>query len=90
MEEGLYPFKSQLCIAAVRCLQLRAHDVPPPHTATGCKTTYRPNYYVSNADADGAVRQYYDGVPKYLEVTLHSYVEEKLVRLFRHQMAFAQ
>ncbi|PIL28517.1 hypothetical protein GSI_08555 [Ganoderma sinense ZZ0214-1] len=46
----------------------------------GCKTTYRPNYYVSHADAPGAVRKYYEGVPKYIEVVQHSYVDEELLR----------
>ena len=56
----------------------------------GCNTTYRPNYYVSNTDSTTSVREYYKGVPIYVEVTRHSYVEEELVQLFRHQMAFSQ
>ncbi|PIL31096.1 hypothetical protein GSI_05792 [Ganoderma sinense ZZ0214-1] len=50
---------------------------------------YRPNYSVSNADSPSSVREYYPGVPKFLEVTQHSYVEEELIKLFRHQMAFS-
>ena len=60
------------------------------YSRPGCNTTYRPNYYVSNAESTSAVRQYYAGVPEYIEVTQHSYVDVELSRLFRHQMAFAQ
>ena len=52
--------------------------------------TYRPNYYVSNADSTTSVHEYYKGVPTYVEVTRHLYVEEELVQLFRHQMVFSQ
>ncbi|TFK78734.1 hypothetical protein K466DRAFT_506824 [Polyporus arcularius HHB13444] len=56
----------------------------------GCKTTYRPNYYVANASRPDAQRKYYGGIPEALEVTEHYYVESELVRLFRAQIAFAQ
>ncbi|PIL25547.1 hypothetical protein GSI_12385 [Ganoderma sinense ZZ0214-1] len=61
-----------------------------PQFGLGCNTTYRPNYYVQNADSISSVRHYYEEVPNFLEVTQHSYVEEELVQLFRHQMAFSQ
>ena len=63
---------------------------PKSNTVTGCNTTYRPNYSVCNADSQSSVREYYTGVPKYLEVTQHSYVDVELINLFRHQMAFSQ
>ena len=52
------------------------------NVVSGCLTMYRPNYYVNNADSQDSVRRYYGGVPKFIEVTQHSYVDEDLVRLF--------
>ena len=63
---------------------------PKPNLVPGCKTTYRPNYSVVNANSKSSVREYYKGVPKYVEVTQHSYVDTDLIYLFRHQMAFSQ
>ena len=39
-----------------------------------CHTTYRPNYFVYDASKPDAVRQYYGGVPRFIEVNEHSYV----------------
>lgn len=58
--------------------------------STGCKTTYRPNYYITNASNDESERVYSLEVPQYLEITQHSYIERELVAVFRHQMAFTQ
>lgn len=55
-----------------------------------CNTTYRPNYSVTAAQSLTSVRQYHGGMPDYLEVSEHTYVEQELVRLFRAQMAFSQ
>ncbi|KAH9853344.1 hypothetical protein C2E23DRAFT_728888 [Lenzites betulinus] len=54
-----------------------------------CKTTYRPNYRVTDAHTPESMRCYYGGIPEYLEVSEHGYVELKLVSLFRSQMAFS-
>ena len=78
------------CIAAVRVFISCSRTVLTVVYVLGCHTTYRPNYYVSNAESTTAIRQYYQGVPDYIEVTQHSYVDLELTRLFRHQMAFAQ
>ena len=64
--------------------------MPDSNAVAGCNTTYRPNYSVTNADGESSMREYYQGVPKYLEVTQHSYVDIELINLFRHQMAFSQ
>ena len=60
------------------------------HHSLGCSTSYYPNYYVSHPRAQTATRRYYSGVPQYVEAVKHSYVETKLVKLFRSQMAFTQ
>ncbi|TFK85189.1 hypothetical protein K466DRAFT_495238 [Polyporus arcularius HHB13444] len=56
----------------------------------GCHTTYRPDYFVQNASAPDAVRQYYPSMPKYLEASEYSFVESSLIELFRNQMAVSQ
>ncbi|KAI0724251.1 hypothetical protein C8T65DRAFT_691377 [Cerioporus squamosus] len=56
----------------------------------GCRTTYRPNYSVRNAQDDDAKRCYYAGMPNVLEISERSYVEKELVGLFQAQMCFAQ
>ena len=55
-----------------------------------CKTTYRANYFVREASRPDALREYYGGVPAIIEVAEYSFVEAKLVGLFRNQMAFSQ
>lgn len=57
----------------------------------GCHTTYRPDYFVRNASAPDAVRQYYpDAMPPYVEASEYSFVECKLIDLFRNQMCISQ
>ena len=55
-----------------------------------CYTRYQPNYYVTNACNPDAVRQYYGGIPEYIEVGEFHYVEPPLVENFRRQMAISQ
>ncbi|RDX54688.1 hypothetical protein OH76DRAFT_1340898, partial [Lentinus brumalis] len=52
-----------------------------------CKTTYRPDYLVRNASSPDSVREYYPGVPEYIEASEYSFVDAKLISLFRNQMA---
>ena len=59
-------------------------------SSAGCHTTYRPNYHVRDAGKADAHRVYALGLPDYIEVSEHTYVETALVNLFRAQMCFAQ
>ncbi|RDX40837.1 hypothetical protein OH76DRAFT_1504468 [Lentinus brumalis] len=54
---------------------------------TCCHTTYRHDYLVRSARSPDAVREYYPGVPHALEASEYSFVESKLVQVFRSQMA---
>ncbi len=56
----------------------------------GCRTTYRPNYAVRDAQAVEAKRVYYEGVPEIFEAAEHAFVDRDLITLFRAQMAFGQ
>lgn len=89
-DRGVLP----ICISTLycRCAFSSTHITPVsvPDQYADCSTTYRPNYYVHNADNHAAVRQYASGIPQYLEITQHSYVERDLVEVFRNQMAFTQ
>ena len=84
------PYGSPLSTVEVRCLYSTPVWFPLTHSPPGCNTTYRPNYFVQNASGADARRIYYGGVPDYLEVSEHAYVEKDLVMLFRAQMCFAQ
>ncbi|KAI0689281.1 hypothetical protein C8T65DRAFT_588799, partial [Cerioporus squamosus] len=54
-----------------------------------CKTTYRPNYTVTQADSPLSVRRYHDGVLDVVEAAEHYYIDSALMSLVRAQMAFA-
>ncbi len=84
-------FASFLCIVRVSHLRSNRCAPTPVHARfPECKTTYRPDYFVQEASSSTAQRQYYGGVPDVLEVAEYSFVEAKLVGLFRNQMAFSQ
>ncbi|KAI0740570.1 hypothetical protein C8Q76DRAFT_608605 [Earliella scabrosa] len=74
-------------------LYTRRRGVLPVRIVTlyckGCKTTYRANYSVTNAESPASRRIYNSGIPDVLEVSEHTYVEKELVQMFRMQMAFA-
>lgn len=55
-----------------------------------CKTRYYSNYSVTAAGEPNAVRKYYNGVPDYIEVTDHYFVERELCTWFGCQFAFPQ
>ncbi|KAI0696225.1 hypothetical protein C8T65DRAFT_757020 [Cerioporus squamosus] len=55
-----------------------------------CKTTYRPNYSVTQADSPLSVRRYNTGVADAIEAGEHYYVDSTFMSLVRAQMAFAQ
>ncbi|RDX47787.1 hypothetical protein OH76DRAFT_1353662 [Lentinus brumalis] len=55
-----------------------------------CKTTYRSNYCVTQAEAKTSIRQYYREIPSAIEASEYCYVDRSLLPLIRAQMAFAQ
>ncbi len=61
---------------------------PAIHPA--CKTTYRPNYSVTEADSPLSVRRYNTGVAEVIEAAEHYYFDSHFMSLVRAQMAFAQ
>ncbi|RPD56578.1 hypothetical protein L226DRAFT_433281, partial [Lentinus tigrinus ALCF2SS1-7] len=54
-----------------------------------CRTTYRPNYSVSDADSPLSVRRYHKGLPDVIDASEHYYFDTRFMSLVRAQMAFA-
>lgn len=48
-----------------------------------CKTNYHNNFMVHK---NAKVRTYYGGVPEYIQVGRHQYVEAKIVRMWTNMM----
>lgn len=54
---------------------------------TDCKTRYYHNFQVQSASSGLAVRRYYTpDMPKYIEVTDHTFVDEELCELIRMEL----
>lgn len=55
-----------------------------------CKTRYAPNYKVQNASKADAKRVFHDEIPDILEVEDTTFVEVKLINVFREMMVTLQ
>lgn len=56
----------------------------------GCLTRYHPNYYVHHPSGSNPKRKYYHGIPEYIQVKTHSFVERALCTFFEIEMAISQ
>ncbi|KAJ7930309.1 hypothetical protein B0H13DRAFT_1858940 [Mycena leptocephala] len=64
--------------------------VLPTYVPLNCKTTYHHNYQVSHAAQPGSLREYYEGIPDRIQVSMHHVVERELVVFWETQMVFSQ
>lgn len=56
----------------------------------GCTTTYHLNNRVTRSSHPDSRREYYGGVPEYIQAAKHIVFERDLCSLFEVQMAFSQ